>query len=156
MLVAQAPAPMENASSLSESKETASKEAPPSNAAYEIYAPHVDKDNIPSIPESPSIKKQSLKTFSDINTLLQAGKKKEGKVIIRESQWPLNTNVRPQLWPALCNQHVHGKGMMDGFYWEMIGQIMGSPGTIISLAFTRGIFVVSFVFIGNTFTLAHF
>ena len=92
------------------------------------FPPLVDHSNIVVQPESPSTKKQTLKTFKEISTLLQADKKREVKLILRENAWPLNNNIRTQLWPALCNQHAHGKGMMEGFYWEMVSQVLGTTG----------------------------
>lgn len=94
----------------------------------DVFPPHVDTTNIVIQPESPTSKKQTLKTFAEINTLLQAGRKREIKLIIRENAWPLNNGIRTQLWPALCNQHAHGKNMLDGFYWDMVNQVFGTTG----------------------------
>lgn len=68
-------------------------------------------------------KKQPLKTFNDIKSLIQQGKKREVKLLIRENAWPVNATIRAQLWPALCAQHHVGKGMLDGFYWDMVNQV---------------------------------
>lgn len=68
-------------------------------------------------------KKQPLKTFNDIKGLIQQGKKREVKLLIRENAWPVNATIRAQLWPELCAQHHHGKGMLDGFYWDMVNQV---------------------------------
>lgn len=68
-------------------------------------------------------KKPPLKTFNDIKALIQQGKKREAKVLIRENAWPVNSPIRAQLWPLLCGQHHNGKGMMDGFYWDMVNQV---------------------------------
>lgn len=68
-------------------------------------------------------KKQQLKTFNDIKGLIQQGKKREVKLIIRENAWPVNATIRSQLWPALCAQHHQGKEMLDGFYWDMVNQV---------------------------------
>ncbi|XP_011634999.1 TBC1 domain family member 24 isoform X1 [Pogonomyrmex barbatus] len=92
----------------------------------DAFPPHVDTSNIVIQPESPTSKKQTLKTFAEVNTLLQAGRKREAKLIIRENAWPLNNGIRAQLWPALCNQHAHGKSMLDGFYWDMVNQVFGT------------------------------
>jgi len=69
----------------------------------DAFPPHVDTSNIVIQPESPTSKKQTLKTFAEVNTLLQAGRKREVKLIIRENAWPLNNGIRTQLWPALCD-----------------------------------------------------
>ncbi|XP_077261378.1 GTPase-activating protein skywalker isoform X2 [Temnothorax americanus] len=92
----------------------------------DAFPPHVDTSNIVIQPESPTSKKQTLKTFAEVNTLLQAGRKREAKLIIRENAWPLNNGIRAQLWPALCDQHAHGKNMLDGFYWDMVNQVFGT------------------------------
>lgn len=68
-------------------------------------------------------KKQPLKTFSDIKGLIQQGKKREVKLMIRETAWPVNSTIRVQLWPELCAQHHNGKNMLDGFYWDMVNQV---------------------------------
>ncbi|XP_014470961.1 PREDICTED: TBC1 domain family member 24 isoform X2 [Dinoponera quadriceps] len=92
----------------------------------EAFPPHVDTSNIVLQPESPTSKKQALKTFAEVNALLQAGKKREVKLMMRENAWPLNNRIRAQLWPALCNQHALGKSMLDGFYWDMVNQVFGT------------------------------
>ncbi|XP_011309899.1 TBC1 domain family member 24 [Fopius arisanus] len=92
----------------------------------DVFPPHVDTSNIVIHPESPTTKKQALKTFAEVNALLQAGRKREVKLIIRENPWPLNNGIRAQLWPALCQQHAHGKSMLDGFYWDMVNQVFGT------------------------------
>ncbi|XP_043275714.1 GTPase-activating protein skywalker isoform X5 [Venturia canescens] len=67
-------------------------------------------------------------TNADIGDVFppHAGRKREVKLIIRENAWPLNNGIRTQLWPALCNQHAHGKSMLDGFYWDMVNQVFGT------------------------------
>jgi hypothetical protein len=68
-----------------------------------------------------------LKTFNDIKGLIQQGKKREVKLIIRDNDWPVNATIRSQLWPALCAQHNQGKNnMLDGFYWDMVNQVFGT------------------------------
>jgi hypothetical protein len=94
----------------------------------DAFPPHVDTSNIIIQPESPTSKKQALKTFAEVNALLQTSRKREAKLIIRENAWPLNNGIRSQLWPALCNQHAHGKNMLDGFYWDMVNQVFGTTG----------------------------
>jgi hypothetical protein len=69
-------------------------------------------------------KKQPLKNFNDIKQLIQQGKKREVKLLIRENTWPVNSTVRSQLWPELCATHQHGKNMVDGFYWDMVNQVI--------------------------------
>lgn len=98
----------------------------------DVFPPHVDTSNIIIHPESPTSKKQSLKTFNDINSLLQASRKREVKLCIRDNAWPLNSGIRGQLWPALCQQHAHGKSIFtkaeDGFYWGMVTTVFGTVG----------------------------
>ncbi|CAH2105017.1 unnamed protein product [Euphydryas editha] len=67
-------------------------------------------------------KKAPLKTFEELQPLIQQARKRELKLLIRENSWPINSPIRASLWPALCRQHQHGKSMLDGFYWDMVTQ----------------------------------
>ncbi len=89
----------------------------------DVFPPHVDTANIIIQPESPTSKKQTLKTFKEINTLLQADRLREVKLILRENAWPLNNGIRAQLWPALISQHSKGNNTMEGYYWDMVSQV---------------------------------
>ncbi|XP_058450986.1 GTPase-activating protein skywalker isoform X4 [Malaya genurostris] len=71
-------------------------------------------------------KKPNLKTFQEVQSLIQQGKKREAKLVLRENSWPTNSSIRSQLWPALCSQHHVGKTMLDGFYWDMVNQVFGT------------------------------
>ncbi|XP_058815097.1 GTPase-activating protein skywalker isoform X5 [Topomyia yanbarensis] len=71
-------------------------------------------------------KKPNLKTFQEVQSLIQQGKKREAKLVLRENSWPTNSSIRSQLWPALCSQHHVGKSMLDGFYWDMVNQVFGT------------------------------
>ncbi|XP_008556880.1 GTPase-activating protein skywalker isoform X1 [Microplitis demolitor] len=96
----------------------------------EPFPPHVDVTNIVINPESPSSKKQTLKTFNEVNTLIQSNRKREVKIILRENAWPLNNGIRAHLWPALCQQHTSAKNIFtkaeDGFYWAMVTSLFGT------------------------------
>ncbi|KAM3962706.1 GTPase-activating protein skywalker isoform 5-T5 [Aphomia sociella] len=89
---------------------------------YEAFPPHVDPTGITILTDSPPGKKAPLKTYDEVQPLLQQGRKRELKILIRENSWPINSAVRASLWPALCKQHQHGKSMLDGFYWDMVTQ----------------------------------
>ncbi|XP_055594608.1 GTPase-activating protein skywalker-like [Uranotaenia lowii] len=93
---------------------------------YEAFAPHVDTANISVLTDTPPGKKPNLKTFQDVQSLIQQGKKREAKLVLRENSWPTNSPIRSQLWPALCSQHHVGKTMLDGFYWDMVNQVFGT------------------------------
>ncbi|XP_073987009.1 GTPase-activating protein skywalker isoform X7 [Rhodnius prolixus] len=94
---------------------------------YEVFPPHVDASDIPSLPESPSSgKKLPLKAFNEIETLLKSGRKREVKTILRENCWPTNSTLRAQLWPLLCHQHSPDKSVQDGYYWDLVNQIFGT------------------------------
>uniref|UniRef100_A0A1A9ZFI2 Uncharacterized protein n=1 Tax=Glossina pallidipes TaxID=7398 RepID=A0A1A9ZFI2_GLOPL len=67
-------------------------------------------------------KEPALRTFTEIKQLLDQGKKREVKNILRENSWPINSPIRSQLWPTLCAQHQSKPQMVDGFYWEMVHQ----------------------------------
>lgn len=69
-------------------------------------------------------KKPPLKTFDEVQALLTQGKKREVKLLIRENAWPINSTIRSQLWPAICSQHQIGKSMLEGYYWDMVNQVI--------------------------------
>ncbi|XP_071454255.1 GTPase-activating protein skywalker isoform X1 [Hetaerina americana] len=92
---------------------------------YEIFPDYVDTSSISILSDSP-VKKGSLKTFQELQALIQAGKKRELKQIIRENSWPINSSIRKQLWPLLCQQHAQDKTVLEGFYWDMVKQIFGT------------------------------
>lgn len=93
---------------------------------YEVFPPHVDTSEIPTQLDSPSSRKTPLKTYTEIDTLLQCGKKREVKLILRENCWPTNSTIRSQLWPRLCHQHAPEKSMQEGFYWDLVNQLFGT------------------------------
>ncbi|KAK9510012.1 hypothetical protein O3M35_004887 [Rhynocoris fuscipes] len=93
---------------------------------YEVFPPHVDASEIPSLPDSPSGKKLPLKAFNEIETLLKSGRKREVKLILRENCWPTNSTLRAQLWPLLCHQHSADKSVQEGYYWDLVNQIFGT------------------------------
>ncbi|XP_039280986.1 GTPase-activating protein skywalker isoform X2 [Nilaparvata lugens] len=93
---------------------------------YEVFPPHVDTSGITIHCESPSGKKVPLKTYNEIQVLLESGKKREVKQILRENCWPTNSTIRSQLWPSLCHQHALDKSMQEGFYWDLVNQLFGT------------------------------
>jgi len=94
---------------------------------YEVFPPHVDTSSVPILTDSPT-KKPALKTYNEVYGLLQSGRKREVKQIIRNNAWPVNSTIRSQLWPVLCQQHAHDKSILEGFYWDMVNQIFGTTG----------------------------
>lgn len=92
---------------------------------YEVFPPHVDTSSVPILTDSPT-KKPALKTYNEVYGLLQSGRKREVKQIIRSNSWPINSTIRSQLWPVLCQQHAHDKSILEGFYWDMVNQIFGT------------------------------
>ncbi|XP_034472858.1 GTPase-activating protein skywalker isoform X5 [Drosophila innubila] len=71
-------------------------------------------------------KEPALRSYTEIQQLLQLGKKHIVKSILRENSWPINSPIRSQLWPTLCGQHLTKQNMLDGFYWEMVHQVFGT------------------------------
>ncbi|XP_016974438.1 GTPase-activating protein skywalker isoform X7 [Drosophila rhopaloa] len=71
-------------------------------------------------------KEPALRSYTEIQQLLQQGKKRDVKNILRENSWPINSPIRSQLWPMLCGQHQTKQQMLDGFYWEMVHQVFGT------------------------------
>ncbi|XP_014251748.1 TBC1 domain family member 24 isoform X2 [Cimex lectularius] len=97
------------------------------NDNLEAFPAHVDSSEVRNVPDSPSSEKKApLKTFADIEALLQNGKRREVKLAIRENSWPLNSKVRSQLWPLLAHQHVIEKSIDPSFYWDLVNQQFGS------------------------------
>lgn len=76
-------------------------------------------------------KEPALRSFTEIQQLLQQGKKHIVKNILRENSWPINSPIRSQLWPILCAQHLTKQNMLDGFYWEMVHQVCESHWSYI-------------------------
>lgn len=68
-------------------------------------------------------KEPALRSFTEIKQLLDQGKKRDVKNILRENSWPINSPIRSQLWPTLCGQHNTKPPMVEGFYWEMVHQV---------------------------------
>ncbi|XP_014204610.1 TBC1 domain family member 24 [Copidosoma floridanum] len=125
MLVTQSPCSMDNNSAPSNMRSSVTE----SNNVVdidEVFPPHVDTSNIVVQPESPTSKKQTLKTFKEISALLQAERLRDVKIVLRENAWPFNNNIRSQLWPALIAQHSKGNNTMDGYYWDMVSQVLGT------------------------------
>ena len=94
---------------------------------YEVFPPHVDTSSVPILTDSPT-KKPALKTYNEVHGLIQSGRKREVKQVIRDNAWPINSTIRSQLWPVLCQQHAHDKSILEGFYWDMVNQIFGTTG----------------------------
>ncbi|XP_017043723.1 GTPase-activating protein skywalker isoform X6 [Drosophila ficusphila] len=97
---------------------------------YEGFAPHVETSEIKTLdfynlPKQTG-KEPALRSYTEIQQLLQQGKKRDVKNILRENSWPINSPIRSQLWPMLCGQHQTKQQMLDGFYWEMVHQVFGT------------------------------
>uniref|UniRef100_A0A1I8PVN1 TLDc domain-containing protein n=1 Tax=Stomoxys calcitrans TaxID=35570 RepID=A0A1I8PVN1_STOCA len=71
-------------------------------------------------------KEPALRSYTEIKQLLDQGKKRDVKSILRENSWPINSPIRSQLWPTLCAQHNTKPPMVEGFYWEMVHQVFGT------------------------------
>lgn len=101
-----------------------------------VFSSNVDSTGIQIIQASPN--NRPLKTLKDVQTLLQQGRKQDVKLILRNNSWPVNHQIRRELWPLLCLQHNKGGTtvMGDGFYQDMVIQVFGTsdlPDKPISL-----------------------
>ncbi|XP_059221988.1 GTPase-activating protein skywalker isoform X6 [Stomoxys calcitrans] len=97
---------------------------------YEGFSPHVETSEIKvldfyNLPKSTG-KEPALRSYTEIKQLLDQGKKRDVKSILRENSWPINSPIRSQLWPTLCAQHNTKPPMVEGFYWEMVHQVFGT------------------------------
>nr|CAD7458527.1 unnamed protein product [Timema tahoe] len=98
---------------------------------FEVFPPHVDTSGISTANDlggspPPGGKCLVLKAFAELQTLAQTGRKRELKAAVRDNAWPVNSPVRPQLWPLLCRQHANDKSLQEGFYWDMVNQLYGT------------------------------
>jgi len=74
------------------------------------------------------IAKKKTSTYEEIKELLNAGKVKEAKLSVRDSDWELTDEIRSRLWPLIASIHETNRTSLDGMYWDSVGQIFGSQG----------------------------
>jgi hypothetical protein len=67
-------------------------------------------------------------TYEEIKELMDAGKVKEAKLCVRDSEWEVTDEIRSRLWPLLASIHEVDRSRLDGLYWDSVGQIFGSQG----------------------------
>lgn len=74
------------------------------------------------------ITRKKKAAYEEIKEQLTAGKVKEAKINVRDSDWELNEEIRSRLWPHLSSIHEATRTSLDGLYWDSVSQIYGSQG----------------------------
>ncbi|XP_035701591.1 GTPase-activating protein skywalker isoform X3 [Folsomia candida] len=72
------------------------------------------------------ITRKKKAAYEEIKEQLTAGKVKEAKINVRDSDWELNEEIRSRLWPHLSSIHEATRTSLDGLYWDSVSQIYGS------------------------------
>lgn len=65
-------------------------------------------------------------TYEELRELVNAGKIKEAKNTVRDSDWDLKEEIRSRLWPLLDSIHESNRSSLEGFYWDTATQLYGT------------------------------
>ncbi|XP_069986001.1 GTPase-activating protein skywalker isoform X1 [Penaeus vannamei] len=90
------------------------------------FSDHVDMSRIPAYALVHSAEDGSQPKWDDIKELINAGKMKEAKIMVREADWSLASPVREELWKEMCRHHSTEKDFSDYYYWDTVKQIYGT------------------------------
>lgn len=90
------------------------------------FSPYVDETGVKPLPETPA-KKTTLKSYEEVKSLIDIGRRSDAKQVIRETPWPLDSSIRTKLWLSLCLHHTKD-APETGYYWEMVKQLYGTTG----------------------------
>lgn len=108
----------------SQQDETLSDDKTPTNPPP--FSAQVDMSRIPAKTLAQTAGEATQPKWEDIKGHLQAGRMKEAKTIIRETDWSLSSPVREDLWRELCRHHSTEKTFGDFYYWDTIKQMYGT------------------------------
>nr|XP_053628777.1 GTPase-activating protein skywalker-like isoform X3 [Cherax quadricarinatus] len=90
------------------------------------FSGHVDMSRIPVHNLAHTADETSMAKWEDIEALIQAGRMKEAKYIVRETDWSLGSPARENLWREICRHHSSEKDFGDYYYWDTVKQIYGT------------------------------
>jgi len=76
----------------------------------------------------PVLSRKKKIPYDEIKELLNAGKIKEAKNGVRDSDYEVTDEIRSRLWPQLTSIHEATRTSLDGLYWETVSQMFGSQG----------------------------
>nr|XP_045609959.1 GTPase-activating protein skywalker-like isoform X2 [Procambarus clarkii] len=90
------------------------------------FSGHVDMSRIPVHNLAHSADETTMAKWEDIEALMQAGRMKEAKSIVRETDWSLGSPARENLWREICRYHSSESDFGDFYYWDTVKQIYGT------------------------------
>lgn len=90
------------------------------------FSGHVDMSRIPLHNLAHSADEGTVASWEDVQGHIQAGKMKEAKHLVRDTDWSLGSPAREDLWREICRYHSSEKDFGDFYYWDTVKQIYGT------------------------------
>lgn len=90
------------------------------------FSSQVDMSRIPAQTLAHTADEATQPKWEDLKTHLEAGRMKEAKMMVRETEWNLSSPVREELWRELCRYHSNEKDFGDFYYWDTVKQMYGT------------------------------
>ncbi|KAL7631306.1 UNVERIFIED_CONTAM: hypothetical protein RMT77_018387 [Armadillidium vulgare] len=87
------------------------------------FSSHVDMNELKVAPLTSST--TQWPSIEEVESVLNSGKIKETKALLRHSNWGMDHIVRKHLWKSLV-QHITNETFVDLYYWETVQQIYGT------------------------------